>query len=129
MNCHVIMSDYMDAYVDDDVDTTSAHLLTGQNLRWANFWPNLSQFHSSFLAILAIHFSNFAAQIHHQFLMYFSAHYYITYSPYTQPNFAHSAHIHSPYTLSIHLITAAAYQIKNIMFPSNIISHEFSSNI
>ena len=41
MNRHVIMDAYMDAYVDDDVDTTSAHLLTGQNLRWANF---LAQF-------------------------------------------------------------------------------------
>jgi hypothetical protein len=31
------MKAYMDAYVDSDVDTTSAHLLTGQNLKWANF--------------------------------------------------------------------------------------------
>ena len=34
---YVIMDAYMDVYVDDDVDTISAHLLTDQNLRWANF--------------------------------------------------------------------------------------------
>jgi hypothetical protein len=119
----------MDAYVDDDVDTTSAHILTGQNLRWANFWHNLAIFVALFSAIFAAHFSNFAAQICHQFLMHFSAHYYIAYIPYTLPNFTHTAHIHSPHTLPIQVITAAAHQIKNIMFASNIISHEFSSNI
>jgi hypothetical protein len=67
----------MDTYMDDDVDTISAHLLTSQNLRWANFWPNFSHFRSSFSAILATYFSNFAAQIRHQFLMHISAHYYI----------------------------------------------------
>jgi hypothetical protein len=52
----------MDTYMDDDVDTISAHLLTSQNLRWANFWPNFNHFRSSFSAILAAYFSNFAAQ-------------------------------------------------------------------
>ena len=55
MNHHVIM----DAYVDDDVDTASAHLLTGQNLRWAIFWPNFNHFRSSFSAILAAQFQPF----------------------------------------------------------------------
>ena len=49
----------MDGYVDDDVGNTSAHLLIGQNLRWANFWPNFSHFRSSFSAILAAQFQPF----------------------------------------------------------------------
>jgi hypothetical protein len=32
----------MVAYVDNDVDTTLAHLLTGQNQRWANFYSIFS---------------------------------------------------------------------------------------
>ena len=93
----------MVAYVDDDVGTTSAHLLIGQNLRWANFWPNFSHFRSSFSAILATQFQHFgspvsailAAQFGHRFLAHFLAHYYSTYDPYTQPIFTHTAHIHS----------------------------------
>jgi len=52
MNRYIIMDAYMDAYVDDD----SAHLLTGQNIRWVNFLPNFSHFGSTFSAILVAQF-------------------------------------------------------------------------
>ena len=92
MNCHVIM----DTYMDDDVDTTSAHLWTGQNLRWANFWPNFSYFRSSFSAILAsrfqLLFSPNSSPIFNALLSPLLNHIqpiytaqFRTYDPYTQP--------------------------------------------
>jgi hypothetical protein len=103
MNCHVIIDVYMDAYVDDDVDTTSAHILTSQNLRWANFWHNFSHFRSSFLShfrspfqqlcrpnlspIFNALFSPLLHRIHPIYTTQFR-----TFSPYTQPTYtAHTS--------------------------------------
>ena len=80
MNHHVIMDAYMDAYVDDDVDTISTHLLTSQNLRWANFWLNFSHFRSSISAILVAQFQKFWSPISSLILAHFLAHCYSTYA-------------------------------------------------
>jgi hypothetical protein len=130
MNCHVIIGAYMDAYVDDDVDTTSAHILTCQNLRWANFWHNFSHFRSPFLnhfcspfqqlcspnlsPIFNALFSPLLHRIHPIYTTQFH-----TYSPYTQPT----------YTAHTSNNCSSTSNKKNIMFASNIISYEFSSNI
>jgi hypothetical protein len=57
MNCHIIIDACMVAYMDDDMDTTSAHLLTGQNQRWANFGPISAIFAAIFQPFLQAHFS------------------------------------------------------------------------
>jgi hypothetical protein len=81
MNCHIIIYPYIDAYVDDDVDTTSAHLLSGQNIRYVNIWPTFSHFRSTFLAIWQPISATWQLKFSHQFLMHFSTHSYIAYNP------------------------------------------------
>jgi hypothetical protein len=59
------MDAYVIAYMDDDMDTTSAHMLTGQNQRWANFGSISSFFIVIFLAIFAGPFQHIIAKVHH----------------------------------------------------------------
>jgi hypothetical protein len=47
---------YMAADMDDDMDTISTHLLTGQNQRWANFGPISAIFVVNFHLFLQTHF-------------------------------------------------------------------------
>ena len=73
MNCHVII----DAYMDDDMDIFSAHMLTGHNQRWANFGPISAIFTTIFLAIFAGLFQHI------------TAHFVIIFSPLFSPLLQH----------------------------------------
>jgi hypothetical protein len=78
MNCYIIINAYVDVYMDDDVDayiTSLAHLLIDQNQTWASFQSIFSSISAIFSPISGIWMHH-----HHQFLVYFSAHYYSTYN-------------------------------------------------
>jgi hypothetical protein len=65
MKYYNIINAYVDVYMDDDVDayiTNLAHLLIGQNQRWASFQPIFVQFQpfsAQFQAFGCITITNF----------------------------------------------------------------------